>query len=46
MRLIAMIEDKTFMLERPTPAYLDAYTPRNRAADTPSCVGTPTWWAA
>jgi hypothetical protein len=31
MRLIAMIEDKTFKLERPTPAYLDSYTPRNRA---------------
>ncbi len=30
-RLIAMIEDKTFVLERPTPAYLDAYTIRNRA---------------
>ena len=31
MRLIAIIEDKTFVLERPDPAYLDAYTPRNRA---------------
>jgi hypothetical protein len=31
MHLIAMIEDKTFILERPDPAYLDAYTPRNRA---------------
>ena len=31
MRLIVMIEDKTFQLERPTPAYLDSYTPRNRA---------------
>lgn len=30
MRLIMMIEDKTFVLERPDPAYLDAYTPRNR----------------
>lgn len=31
VQLIAMIEDKTFKLERPTPAYLDAYTLRNRA---------------
>jgi hypothetical protein len=31
MRLVVMIEDKTFVLERPTPAYLDKYTPRNRA---------------
>jgi hypothetical protein len=31
VQLIAMIEDKTFKLERPTPAYLDSYTPRNRA---------------
>lgn len=31
MHLIAMIEDKTFTLERPTSAYLDAYTLRNRA---------------
>jgi hypothetical protein len=31
MRLIVMIEDKTFVLERPTPAYLDAYTLRNVA---------------
>jgi hypothetical protein len=31
MRLIVMIEDKTFKLERPTPSYLDKYTPRNRA---------------
>jgi len=31
MRLIAMIEDKTFIMERPDPAYLDEYTPRNRA---------------
>ncbi len=30
MRLIMIIEDKTFVLERPDPAYLDAYTPRNR----------------
>ena len=31
MQLIVMIEDKTFKLERPNPAYLDALTPRNRA---------------
>ncbi len=31
MRLIMMIEDKTFVMERPNPPYLDAYTPRNRA---------------
>lgn len=31
MRLIAIIEDKTFVMERPTPDYLNAYTPRNRA---------------
>lgn len=31
MRLIVMIEDKTFRVERPNPAYLDRYTPRNRA---------------
>lgn len=31
MKLIVMIEDKTFSLERPTPAYLDKLTPRNRA---------------
>lgn len=30
MRLIMIIEDKTFVPERPDPAYLDAYTPRNR----------------
>ncbi len=30
MRLIMMIEDKTFVMERPNPAYLDAYTPQNR----------------
>jgi hypothetical protein len=30
MQLIIMIEDKTFVLERPNPAYLDAQTPRNR----------------
>lgn len=30
MQLIVMIEDKTFTLERPNPAYLDAMTPRNR----------------
>ena len=47
MRLIAMIEDKTFKLERPTPAYLDSYTPRNRAGGytvvrwSPICRGTP-----
>ena len=31
MKLVVMIEDKTFKLERPTPAYLDTLTPRNRA---------------
>jgi hypothetical protein len=31
MRLIMIIEDKTFVVERPDPAYLDALTPRNRA---------------
>jgi hypothetical protein len=30
MQLIIMIEDKTFKLERPNPAYLDSLTPRNR----------------
>jgi hypothetical protein len=30
MQLIVMIEDKTFQDERPTPAYLDGYTFRNR----------------
>lgn len=29
MRLIIMIEDKTFKLERPNPAYLDTLAPRN-----------------
>jgi hypothetical protein len=31
MQLIIMIEDKTFKLERPNPAYLDSLSPRNRA---------------
>ena len=31
MHLIIIIEDKTFTMERPDPAYLDKYTPRNRA---------------
>ena len=30
MRLIMIIEDKTFVMERPDPAYLDSLTPRNR----------------
>ena len=30
LQLIIMIEDKTFKLERPNPAYLDALAPRNR----------------
>jgi hypothetical protein len=30
MQLIVMIEDKTFVPERPTPAYLDSKTLRNR----------------
>jgi hypothetical protein len=29
VRIIAMVEDKTFMLERPTPDYLNAYSVRN-----------------
>ena len=47
MQLIVMIEDKTFVLERPNPAYLDAYTPRNRAGGytimrwSPVCGGPP-----
>jgi hypothetical protein len=31
MRLIVMVEDKTFTPEKPTPAYLDAYALRNRS---------------
>ena len=31
MKLVVMVEDKTFRLERPNPAYLDSLTPRNRA---------------
>jgi hypothetical protein len=31
MHLIFIIEDKTFTMERPDPAYLDKYTPRNHA---------------
>jgi hypothetical protein len=31
MQIIFMIEDKTFKLERPNPAYLDSVSPRNRA---------------
>ena len=30
MHLVVMIEDKTFVLERPNPGYLDQYTPLNR----------------
>jgi len=30
VRLVVMIEDKTFVAERATPAYLDSYTRRNR----------------
>jgi hypothetical protein len=30
MQVIVMIEDKTFTLDRPNPAYLDAQTARNR----------------
>jgi hypothetical protein len=30
MQIIIMIEDKTFKLERPNPAYLDSLTARNR----------------
>jgi hypothetical protein len=31
MKLVVMVEDKTFSLERPTPGYLDNLTVRNRA---------------
>jgi hypothetical protein len=31
MRLIVLVEDKTFVAERSTPAYLDAYAVRNTA---------------
>jgi hypothetical protein len=31
MQLNITIEDKTFQLERPNPAYLDTLSPRNRA---------------
>jgi hypothetical protein len=30
MHMIFIIEDKTFVMERPSPSYLGAYTPRNR----------------
>ena len=30
MQLIIMIDDKSFTLDRPNPAYLDSVTPRNR----------------
>jgi hypothetical protein len=31
MQIVIMVVDKTFKVERPNPAYLDAVTPRNRA---------------
>ena len=31
MQLVVMIDDKTFVLERPNPSYLDTLTPRNRS---------------
>ncbi len=42
MRLVMMIEDKTFVMERPDPPYLDAYTPRNRAGGYTMARWTPT----
>lgn len=42
MRLIMMIEDKTFVVERPDPPYLDAYTPRNRAGGYTMARWAPT----
>ena len=30
MQLVVMIDDKTFVLDRPNPSYLDTLTPRNR----------------
>ena len=42
MKLIVMVEDKTFMLERPTPAYLDTLTPRNRAGGYTALRWNPT----
>ena len=42
MRLIVMIEDKTFVLERPDPPYLDAYTPRNVAGGYTMARWSPT----
>jgi len=41
MRLVVMIEDKTFTLERPTPAYLDQYTLLNRAGGYTSVRWSP-----
>jgi hypothetical protein len=42
MQLIIMIEDKTFQLERPNPAYLDSLTPRNRAGGYTMVRWSPT----
>ncbi|HEX5649741.1 MAG TPA: hypothetical protein VFX69_08805 [Steroidobacteraceae bacterium] len=42
MKLVVMVEDKTFKLERPTPGYLDALTPRNRAGGYTAVRWNPT----
>ena len=42
MQLVIMIEDKTFTLERPNPAYLDGQTPRNRNGGYTVARWTPT----
>ena len=42
MKLVVMIEDKTFTLERPTPAYLDTLTIRNRTGGYTALRWNPT----
>lgn len=42
MQLIVMIEDKTFKVERPNPAYLDSLSPRNRAGGYTMVRWSPT----
>jgi hypothetical protein len=42
MKLVVMIEDKTFNLERPTPAYLDSLTVRNVAGGYTAVRWNPT----
>jgi hypothetical protein len=42
MKLIVMVEDKTFVVERPTPAYLDKLTIRNRAGGYTALRWNPT----